>query len=293
MESGDAGGHRWTLQSSGITGSPNLDASFQIIDRTLGVARLLIGTNGNVGIGTTSPSAKLHIVSAGGGNGSVVLPNNSIGAAEIADEPGCSATNRSGGDAPVTAVFPSPPSSVFSNSITAPTSGYVLAIATINVQVTTVGAALCRWGLTTDPTNIPPDAMMLVEYQPSNTPGSWGTPVTLHRLFPVSAGTTTVHVMAQEIAASWEFNKTQLSLVFLPTAYGPVPAGAGGAFQAASAEAGSNEASSSEVATASSDIPTLLEQVRAERAALQTDLESLRQLKADLAAFRLESAQRR
>lgn len=293
VESSDAGGHRWTLQSSGITGSTNLDASFQIIDRTLGVARLLIGTNGNIGIGTSNPSAKLHVVSAAGGNASVVLPNNSIGAAEIADEPGCAGTVHSSPDVQVTAVFPSPPLSVLSNSISAPTSGFLLAIATMNAHVVTTGAALCRWGLTTDPANIPGDAMMLVEYQPSNTSGSWGTAVTVHRLFPVSAGTTTVHVMAQEIAASWEFDKAQLSLVFLPTAYGTVPTGSGSAFQAASAEAASSDATSGEVTAASSDIATLLEQVRAERAALQTDLESMRQLKADLAALRPESAKRR
>jgi hypothetical protein len=294
VESSDAGGHRWTLQSSGITGNSNLDASFQIIDRTLGVARLLIGTNGNVGIGITSPSAKLHVVSAAGGNGSVVLPNNSIGAAEIADEPGCAGTNFSSSGVQVTAVFPNPPSSVFSNSIVAPTPGYVLAIATMNARVVAINGAVCRWGLTSNPTNIPADAMNLVEFQPSGTSGSWSTPVTLHRLFPVSAGTTTIHVMAQEIAASWEFDKAQLSLIFLPTAYGPVPAAAGGAFQAASAEAASGEATTSgEVTSASSDLTTLLEQVRAERTALHTDLESLRQLKADLAAFRVQSAQRR
>jgi hypothetical protein len=226
IKSTDTGGHLWTVQSSGITGSPNLDASFQIIDRTLNVARLLIRTNGDVGIGTSAPTGKLHVVDAVGGDDSVVLPNSSIGAVEIADEPGCSSKVRSSGDAPVTAIFPTPPSSVFSNSITVPTAGYVLAIATINAQVTATGAALCRWGLTTNPTNIPSDAMTLVEYQPSSPGGSWGMPVTLHRVFTVSAGTTTVHIMAQEIAASWEFNNVQLSLVFIPTAYGAVAAAA-------------------------------------------------------------------
>ena len=62
----------------------NLDASFQIIDRTAGGARLLIGTNGNVGIGTSNPTNKLHVIggatftsSAGGANQTVAwAPGN-------------------------------------------------------------------------------------------------------------------------------------------------------------------------------------------------------------------------
>ena len=67
LKSTDTGGHLWTLQSSSVTGSATLDASFQIIDRTSGGPRLLIGTNGHVGIHTTSPQGDLHV------NGSTVL----------------------------------------------------------------------------------------------------------------------------------------------------------------------------------------------------------------------------
>jgi len=57
IKSTDAGGHLWTLQSSSATSG----ASFQVIDRTLGGSRLFINTNGNVGIGTSSPTNKLHV----------------------------------------------------------------------------------------------------------------------------------------------------------------------------------------------------------------------------------------
>ena len=84
IKSTDTGGHLWTLQSSAVSGIVNLDASFQIIDRTAGGARLLIGTNGNVGIGTSNPTNKLHVIGgatftsrAGGANQTVAwAPGN-------------------------------------------------------------------------------------------------------------------------------------------------------------------------------------------------------------------------
>src|SRR5205823_1468072 len=61
IKSTDTNGHLWTLQSSAVTGSANLDASFQIIDRTANQSRFFIGTNGNVGIGTRNPQSTLQV----------------------------------------------------------------------------------------------------------------------------------------------------------------------------------------------------------------------------------------
>lgn len=61
----------WSVQSSsgdnGV-GSP-INGSFQIVDRTINAARVLIDTNGNMGVGVTSPTQRLHVA----GN---VLANN-------------------------------------------------------------------------------------------------------------------------------------------------------------------------------------------------------------------------
>jgi len=51
------------------------DASFQIIDRSGGGSRLLIGTNGFVGIGITSPTNKLHVAGGASFNGCVIANN--------------------------------------------------------------------------------------------------------------------------------------------------------------------------------------------------------------------------
>ena len=61
IESSDPGGHRWTVQSSRVAGNTNVDASFQIIDRTLNSSRVLITTNGNVGIHNTAPGTTLDV----------------------------------------------------------------------------------------------------------------------------------------------------------------------------------------------------------------------------------------
>ncbi len=72
VQSGDVGGHRWTLQASATNSA--LASSFQIVDRTKGASRVLIDTNGNVGIGTTTPQSALQV------NGTVTASSVRIGA---------------------------------------------------------------------------------------------------------------------------------------------------------------------------------------------------------------------
>lgn len=52
---------RWTFQASGGTDGVGLGGSFQIIDRTAVAARMVITTNGNIGIGTGAPGTKLEV----------------------------------------------------------------------------------------------------------------------------------------------------------------------------------------------------------------------------------------
>jgi formylglycine-generating enzyme required for sulfatase activity len=70
VQSGDTNSHRWTVQGSTATAGGSLASSFQIIDRTAVASRMLITTNGNVGIGTSTPSEQLHV------NGRIVIADS-------------------------------------------------------------------------------------------------------------------------------------------------------------------------------------------------------------------------
>ncbi len=247
-------------------------------------SRMTVANDGDVGIGTNAPAGKLHVVASPSGNSSVILPSSSISAAEIFDEPGCAGLVYSGEDVPIGATFPDPPESVLSHLITTPAAGYVLAIATIGSRQVSTSAATVKWGLTTNPASIPADALMIVEFNPAGGAGLWSMPVTLHRLFPVSAGATTVHVMAQDVFGSTEFGKAQLSLIFIPTTYGTAPTATVDESQTKSTETGFG-AVALEASVEAADIAALLEELRTERAALRMDLESLRQVRADLEAM--------
>lgn len=68
---GNAVARTWSIQASS-TNSPTgsqLNGSFQIVDRTAGAARMLVDSNGNVGIGSVTPTQRLTVA----GN---VLANN-------------------------------------------------------------------------------------------------------------------------------------------------------------------------------------------------------------------------
>ena len=60
LKSTDAVGHLWTIQSSGLNNNSR-DGSFQLIDRTLNVAREYVLTNGNVGLGRLPAANELEI----------------------------------------------------------------------------------------------------------------------------------------------------------------------------------------------------------------------------------------
>lgn len=65
IQSTGPSGRTWSLQSTqGVSGTPHLDAAFQLIDRTAGIAQMTIGSNGKVSFanGSVPGSAKLNVL---------------------------------------------------------------------------------------------------------------------------------------------------------------------------------------------------------------------------------------
>jgi hypothetical protein len=155
------------------------------------------------------------------GNSSVQLPGGSVSDVEILDEPGVAGTSTS-----ADVVLSTGPNVVAAKSITVPSSGYVLAIASGQADIYHTGGS---WddidiGISEDEANLPASQGMALTLPPAAMEGSYNFPLASHALFEVSsAGTYTYYYLARLFqGGSFEIDEANLSLVFLPTAYGTV-----------------------------------------------------------------------
>lgn len=150
---------------------------------------------------------------------SVQLPTSSINQLERNNEPGVASAQSMS----VSQIYPGG-TYVESQTLFAPTSGYVLAIGTGTVSAvhSGVGDAQAAFGVTSyygDFTG----AQSHVYNLPGRPNGTLQTfPMTVHGLFQVSAGSHTFYLRGVEYNGSWSVSSTQLSLAFFPTAYGTV-----------------------------------------------------------------------
>jgi hypothetical protein len=183
-----------------------------------------------LGGGATGQGATMSLTNGAGGtgismnggltgNGSVVLPSEAISAAESLDEPGVASINTSNLFQLTGAV-----DQVLSHSLIAPTSGYVLAIATIEVQVNlhingTTSRAI--FGISDD-LAFEPTARFEHQISSAAPTGGYFDVVTVQAIFPVSPGANTFRLLADKGSGTYWLENAQLSLVFLPTTYGAV-----------------------------------------------------------------------
>jgi len=184
--------------------------------------------NGSSGTGTgptlfgTGPSSAFTFDTNTTGDNSVMLPSSSVSAAEMFNEPGVASDVV---ESPV--AIGTTDTVIAARTITVPGPGYVLAIGTSDMEMTYNGSTLnLLMGVTPSASIGFGGALDQQWYLPSGLPvGSYVNSMTAHALFPVSsAGSHTFYLMGTRIIGASTVNAydNQLTLVYLPTAYGTV-----------------------------------------------------------------------
>ncbi len=243
-----------------------------------------VDPNGFVGINTLAPLGRLHVVDATGGTGSVRLPVSAIDAGEILDEPGV-ANVISGTSIPGNGVI----ANLAAQTITVPGPGYVVAMVSLEasqahtlgindsaiIGVSNVSAAFPAGGAQ--------DVEWLVGTQAPTA--SLDIPFTVQGVFTVnSAGAHTFYAVGVKTGGTLVCNDINLTLMYFPTAYGPVNSNfrGNGADQEPGAGAAARAHTPAEARDASPDVFKELEALRQEVADLRSLRDELKALKAQL-----------
>lgn len=147
----------------------------------------------------------------------VELPAGSISAIEELNEPGIASVNST-----ATTSLP-----LFSNTtlatqtITAPSSGYVLAIGTCQIEIGHTNGTTDSAQFWVAPGAAIPGSGSMVHMIPSSaSTGAYYDIITLQAIYSVLTGAQTFNLVGSEKMGSYSVRKRQLSLVFIPTAYG-------------------------------------------------------------------------
>jgi len=154
------------------------------------------------------------------GDQSVWLPYESVSSSEIADEPGVASYANQYGVALTASV-----STVASQSITTPGAGYILVIASSNVQISHANgvASHAIIGTSDNASSFADNQDMYLDYPTTAGTGIYYLPATCHGLYYNSgAGTFTYYLLGVRTNGSFTCFENQLSLVYIPTAYGGV-----------------------------------------------------------------------
>ena len=153
------------------------------------------------------------------GDASVELPNNAVNASETLDEAGVASEIFTG-----FFHFSGGVETVVSRTITAPAAGYVLVIATAqaNAVHTSGSNTILDLGVSDVSTSFPPNQDVPVFLTSAVPTGQYTLPATVHGLFQVNAGANTFYFIGQESGGVCSVSDVQMTVVYLPTAYGTV-----------------------------------------------------------------------
>jgi len=152
----------------------------------------------------------------------VQLPAGAIDAGEIWNEPGI----QSGQSATEIALTGGGSyNQINHGEIYCPGGGYVLAIATAQVNVYHDGTASSAWfGISETNTEFSDLAQEITVSLSGGVPaGSYSLPLTLNAVFEVGySGNETLYFMARETLGDWSVSSRQLTLLYVPSAYGDI-----------------------------------------------------------------------
>jgi len=159
------------------------------------------------------------------GDGSVNLPNDSVGAFEVLDEPGIANDAAFPSGLPNAVDIETEGTVILSRTITCPAPGYCLVIGTSAVSTYHLGStdSGAFFGLAKSTAQIL-DFEKFKSDISSLQPGStyYHSVVTVHGVFEVPAGATTFDFRAQRIGGIMHATDRNLSIVYFPTAYGAI-----------------------------------------------------------------------
>lgn len=144
---------------------------------------------------------------------SVILPAGAVSAVESFDEPGGASANGNGASS----------DTLLTRTITVPSAGLVLAIGTVEVQIThsQSNATLFTLGISRT-TTLPAEQDFETRMSVNLPTGTYKKVVTVHGLFSVADGPNAFRLLMETLSSGVSAGNTQLSLVYLPTAYGTV-----------------------------------------------------------------------
>ena len=151
----------------------------------------------------------------------VTLPSDCIASHEILDEPGTASAQNG-----MSTVFlNSSIQTLLARTIIVPASGYIQVTGTIEATAhhSQGLASNSNFGVSDNGSVFPLNQDVALRISTIAGSGDYRYPVTVHSLFEVSSsGTYTYYILGQEITGNFEVTDMQLTLIYIPTAYGMV-----------------------------------------------------------------------